>query len=345
MRARNGLVMAMCLLLASVAVAQQKKLEVGSAAPGLDIEHWINGSATTIETGKVYVVEFWATWCGPCRRAIPHLNDLHRRFSSRGLTIIGVSDEEFGTVDRFVKREGDRMSYLVGVDRNKNTKRAWFEAAQQKGIPCSFIVDRAGKIAFIGHPMDDEFERVLRLVLSGRYDPKKEAAARPVLEAAERAVRVRNWRQAHRHFDEVIESDPSIFVNVARRKYEVLLVDEATPDEASAYGRDLLRKYADDAEALRDLSRDIVRNPRYTKRDLDLALAYADASLRKAGNKSPEALAAVALVRFHRGEVEKAIETQLEAWMLASEDEKADYRRVLDNYRESSRQASRSATN
>jgi len=341
MRARNSLVIAMCMVLASVAVAQQQKLEVGSAAPGLDVEHWINGDAVTIEQGRSYVLAFWATWCGPCKRAIPYLNDLHRRYRSRGLTVVGISDEAQATVERFVRREGDRMSYRVAVDRNKNTGRAWMQASGQNAIPVAYIVDRNSRVVYIGHPLDDEFDRVLRLVLTGRYDPQKEAAARPVLDAAERAVRVRNWRLAHRHFGEVIDSDPTVFVGVARRKYEVMVVEEDNREGAADFGQQLLRKYADDPEALRDLARDLVLNPKYSERDLDLALAYAEASIQKDGRKSPEALASMALVRFHRGEVEKAIETQLDAWMLAVEEDKAEYRRVLDNYRSSARAGGR----
>ena len=76
MRLGNLLCVALCLALTSVAVAQRKQLSVGDPAPGLDIDMWVKGEEVSIESGKVYVIDFWATWCVPCRRSIPHLSEL-----------------------------------------------------------------------------------------------------------------------------------------------------------------------------------------------------------------------------------------------------------------------------
>ena len=67
-------------LLLCASVHAEDRLVVGSKAPPIDIEHWLNKEPVERwETGKVYVVEFWATWCGPCKVSIPHLNKLHQR--------------------------------------------------------------------------------------------------------------------------------------------------------------------------------------------------------------------------------------------------------------------------
>ena len=120
MRLDRPCIAALCLSLTAVAAAQREKLQVGDEAPGLDIDAWVKGEAVTIETGRVYVVEFWATWCGPCRKSIPHLTKLQKEYGSDGLTIIGISDEEADVVKPFVQRQGENMGYTVAVHGQKS---------------------------------------------------------------------------------------------------------------------------------------------------------------------------------------------------------------------------------
>ena len=79
------------------------ELKVGDKAPAVEVKEWIQGE-TTVGAGKPYVIEFWATWCGPCRTSIPHLNELYNKYKGKGLSIIGVSDEvkAVGKVRNFV---------------------------------------------------------------------------------------------------------------------------------------------------------------------------------------------------------------------------------------------------
>src|SRR5687768_18428561 len=73
-----------------VAAEPTPTLKVGSPAPKLQVGQWVQGEpVTTFERDKVYIVEFWATWCGPCRTTIPHLNKLHTKYKERGLIVIG----------------------------------------------------------------------------------------------------------------------------------------------------------------------------------------------------------------------------------------------------------------
>src|SRR6266850_7653254 len=119
MKFRTGLFAAITLAISSTGFAQTK-LDVGSTAPGLDIDTWVKGDETTLSPGKVYVVEFWATWCGPCKRSIPHLTAVQKQYADDGLTIIGVSTDSEQTVDKvkpFVKTQGDKMAYTVAIDR------------------------------------------------------------------------------------------------------------------------------------------------------------------------------------------------------------------------------------
>ena len=151
---------------------EEAALRVGSDAPALNVARWVKGDGPAgLEAGNVYVIEFWATWCPPCRDSIPHLTHLAHAYRDR-VTFIGVSVWEQGSgqetedhVDAFVSGMGDTMDYLVARDTESNTMAdAWMRAAGQDGIPCAFIVDGNGKIAWIGHPMssmEKEIDAVL----------------------------------------------------------------------------------------------------------------------------------------------------------------------------------------
>jgi thiol-disulfide isomerase/thioredoxin len=133
------------------------QLKVGSKAPALLVSRWVKGHGpSSFEAGKVYVVEFWATWCLPCRDSIPRMTEMARAYRDRA-TFVGVSvwerDPE-DAIDAFVQCMGDRMGYFVARDTaSGHMAKSWLGAAMQNGIPAAFIVDGSGEIAWIGHPM------------------------------------------------------------------------------------------------------------------------------------------------------------------------------------------------
>jgi thiol-disulfide isomerase/thioredoxin len=160
-------------------------LIVGDPAPPIVARKWIKGNpVTNFKPGMVYVVEFWATWCGPCQSAMPHLSELARKYKGKAEVIsIDVKEDKktdfLPKVERFVKWSGDRMDYAVAVDDTDDImQKTWLTAAGSNGIPHLFIVDQQGKIAWHGHPnhMDD----VLDAVVNGEYDE----AGKKRLEAA-----------------------------------------------------------------------------------------------------------------------------------------------------------------
>lgn len=84
-----------------------KVLSIGSLAPSLDIEHWVGDSPSPMskfESGKVYVVEFWATWCGPCLYSMPHLAELQSKYEDEGVRVVSISNEDLETVTSFLER-------------------------------------------------------------------------------------------------------------------------------------------------------------------------------------------------------------------------------------------------
>lgn len=167
-----GRLAAVLALVAGLGWTQAATLKVGDPAPKLEAGKWIQGDPVTrFEPGKAYLVEFWATWCGPCRATIPHLNELHSKFKEKGLVVIGqnVWERDESLVAPFVKKMGDKMSYRVALDDKSGSKegkmaKTWMEAAGRNGIPSAFLVDKTGKIAWIGHPMqlkEAQIEKVL----------------------------------------------------------------------------------------------------------------------------------------------------------------------------------------
>lgn len=148
-------------------------LKVGSPAPAITVDKWVKGEPVTgFEKGKVYVVEFWATWCPPCRESIPHLTDLQKKH--KDVAFIGVaasehepevksgakpgqkSDARLEKLEKFVRDKGDAMGYAVAYDAKAAMVKTWTMPAHENGIPVAFIVGKDSKIAWIGHPMEME---------------------------------------------------------------------------------------------------------------------------------------------------------------------------------------------
>ena len=99
-------------------------------------------------TGKPLLVEFWATWCPPCRKSIPHLNEVYSKYKAQGLQIVGITDEDEATVKKFQKQVP--MDYSVAI----NTPGSVFQQFGVQAIPTAFLVNKSGKIVWTGHPME-----------------------------------------------------------------------------------------------------------------------------------------------------------------------------------------------
>jgi len=124
----------------------QSSTETASA---MAVAHWVKGDPVDISSG-VHVVEFWATWCPPCRTSIPHLTKIQEQFADRGVKIIGVSNEKLSTVEPFVQKMGDEMAYTVAIDGG--VAKDYMDKYNIGGIPHAFVV-KDGEVAWHGLPM------------------------------------------------------------------------------------------------------------------------------------------------------------------------------------------------
>lgn len=153
-----------CALALTACSANETKGGIGSAAPALSGMNWIQGGPVEIKKGQVTVVEFWATWCPPCRTSIPHLNAISKQYATNNVVIVGISNEKPETVKSFVEQMGDKMTYPVAIG-SREVYAGYMGAFGVNGIPHAFVVDADGKIAWHGHPMDN-LEKALDAVLS-----------------------------------------------------------------------------------------------------------------------------------------------------------------------------------
>lgn len=133
-------------------------LKVGDPAPALKADSWLQGSPVkAFAPGNVYVVEFWATWCGPCIVMMPHMSEMQTEYRDRGVTFIGYSAKDPNNtaekVTAFVKKRGAKLGYTFAYSDTRDSYNSWMQAAGRNGIPCCFVVDKKGNIAYIGHPM------------------------------------------------------------------------------------------------------------------------------------------------------------------------------------------------
>ena len=135
--------------------ANTAQIALNDPATPLTIANWVKGQPVDpVQGSGVYVVEFWATWCPPCRASIPHLTEVQKKYKDRGVTIVGISDEELDTVEKFVQKMGDKMDYIVAIDDGSKTAAGYMGKYGQGGIPHAFLV-KAGKVVWHGHPMDN----------------------------------------------------------------------------------------------------------------------------------------------------------------------------------------------
>ncbi len=111
---------------------------------------------------KVYLVDFWATWCGPCRAAIPFLQELHEKYSEKGLVVVGVALDSGSEQDVRAFVENQKMTYRICVPKNQEEVKQRYRV---KAYPTMYIVDKKGIVRYVEEGYSEELqEEILRQI-------------------------------------------------------------------------------------------------------------------------------------------------------------------------------------
>ncbi len=335
----------------TLALAADATLKIGDPVPKLQTGKWVQGEPVKkFEPGTAYLVEFWATWCGPCRVSIPHLNELATKYKDKGLIVIGQDcwERDESRVAPFVKQMGEKMTYRVALDDKTDSEtgkmaETWMAAAGRDGIPSAFLVDTKGLIAWIGHPLQLK-EKVLEDVLAGKYDVKKAAAdyqqqqknqaqLRPVWTALNRALQNKDWDEATAKLAEVEKLMPEderesldmvrLAILVGKEDYPAVYKLAAKVSEA----------HKDNAMLQNQLAWQIATAPEIKQRDLGLAETIASRANEAAKGKDPAILDTLARVKFMQGKKQEAIALQEKAVELAESDRQKQFQKTLESYK------------
>ncbi len=316
-------------------------LKVGDPAPPLAAGKWIKGEpVTSFEKDKIYIVEFWATWCGPCVATIPHLTELQAKYKDKGVIVIGqnISDKQ-DKVPAFVDKMGDKMNYRVALDDVSQDEKGvmrntWMAASGQKGIPASFLVGKDGRIAWIGYPK--ELDGVLEQVIAGTHDLGKQVALiskQNKIEAEVRAaLKDRNFDHAIKLADELAALSPQMATEIVAGAFQSCL-DKKQYDTAYKFGRQLLEMAKDDPETLHEIATPIVFDMDITKRDLNLAEKALLRATELTQEKDVSVLDTLAALYDLKGDYAKAVEWGTKALANATDDNDRKYsQEMLEEY-------------
>ena len=289
------------------AVSTTDAANIGSKAPKLQIEHWVKGKPVDLAKAgekKIHILEFWATWCGPCRDSIPHLTKLQEKYKGKGVTVVGITDEPKATVERFVRRQGKQMEYTVAIEKGETMSQAYMRAFGQTGIPATFVVDQKDRIVWVGHPksgLDDVIDRLVK----GTFDLEEEIGK-------ERA---------------------QIRLQQLSVEYWERLVEGKKDHDTRKIGKELLSLVKANAEVSSNIAWAVLTDDALKYRDLEFARTAAKAAYDLTKGSHPQIIDTYALALFKSGKVNEAITMQKKAVSLArDQQEKVQLQKSLDRF-------------
>ena len=340
MKLARFLAISSLLVLASLSTAQL--LNIGDKAPELTVTTWVKGTPQTLGKGNITVVEFWATWCGPCKQSIPHLSELAHKYKDKvnfvGVSVFESSPEDYTTkVPAMVKDFGDKMDYNVATEGPDTfMAKNWMIAAGENGIPAAFLIDQEGKIAWIGHPMDG-LDTAIDRVLAGNNDTTAAREARAKIKTKEaeqmkvqaklqakmapivKAFQAKQYQLASNEADKVIKSDPQLMPSLSQIK--LMSMAQGKLKGLDKYLVKLGKEpFANDSMTLNQIIWSVVEKDLKLSKSVYHATVTLGKKMMVLEPKNPMSMDTYALALWRSGSKSKALETQKKAVALASAD-------------------------
>ncbi|MFM7832806.1 MAG: redoxin family protein, partial [Planctomycetaceae bacterium] len=280
----------------------------------------------------VYVVEFWATWCGPCLMSMPHIAELQTKYGDK-VRFIGVTDEEPELVAEFLKKpaQGGQqtweqlLTYRIAVDDGGRMNSEWMQAAGREGIPCAFIVGRKGQVEWVGHPLT--IDKPLQQVVEGTWDIQKGKLEAEQRQAASEALASGNFSRLLSIAEQMDQGDAE-----AASLRILALFQLKRPEEGNAAAAALLAQLQDNSQDLNALAWMLAVEVTRGDVDLQLALRAAERAVELDGGTNANSLDTLARVHFCLGNAAKAAEVQRRAISQADASQKSGFEDVLREY-------------
>lgn len=347
--------------------AAEESLTIGSSAPEINVEHWVQDGGgkfkpvTKFATGKVYVVEFWATWCGPCVASMPHLAELQKNYADKGVQVVSISDEDLETVEKFLEREvrgakpgddgkvqtykGLTSTYCLTTDPDRSCHTSYMEASGQNGIPTAYIVGKDQKIEWIGHPMS--MDEPLKKIVADKWDRKK--FAEEFSEQQQAQLLMANLSGLMRKGDTagalvmVEEALAKAKSDEAKQQFgmirlQIQLNDKGSQEKLPQILAEAYETHAKNTQLINAIAWTLVQRMEGGQPADKAILAVTRKAIEKAakegkGDERAAILDTASHVQFQDGDIDAALKTQTEAVEIASAQFKEQLREFLETLR------------
>ena len=337
-------------LAAGLLIAAVNVLKVGDPAPKLQTGKFVQGDPVSqFLPGTAYLIEFWAAASAPSRAAIPRVSQIDAKFKKSGLIVIAqdCAEPDDSVIPAFVKAMGPNMTFRVALDdkqeeSNGKMVMTWMKAAGRTAIPLAFLIDKSGRIAWIGHPLYLT-DKTIQDVLAGTFDAKAVAVAEQQLDARRHAfskelqddMNAKDWDSAMARVDDLAKLDPPALSDVLDATRLHILFGKG--DDAAAFKlvRQMADAHKDNPANDNNLAWMLVSDKTITHPDLALAQELAQRAVdgfKDDAGKS-QACDTLARIKFRQGKKDEAVALEQKAVATAPNSMKAAFQKTLDSYK------------
>ena len=319
---------------ASARIAQDAKKEIPDNLDFSDKKLIAGDGAAwgSLAEDKAYVVCYFEGNDAESLASLAFVGSLSRFLPGRNVEFAAVTPDSEQNARSIIRRIS-APGLAVYLDRDRKIGEMFNRGQSPEGKKYSIMITNGRKSAWRGNSGGGDFTLILSLASQGRFDVKLAEQSQPMYASLKESLRLKNYRDAFRTYDEIIQLSPKVFGGVAVEKYLVMIRDAKNPAGARAWGEEMLVKYAADSNTLAQLADTIVTSDEIKNRDFDLANRASEAMAKLVPPHDDSALSLRAKICAAQGRYAEAQELQYEAWMSANEYIKAERRKVLDEYR------------